>query len=117
MRRRDLLVLGGLGLAAYGLRRITLSTSFEFTEMTSPKGFRRLALGNVSSANAIFAGLEPAEPSNSATLPPARDPCTTLFNSTTNGNVPVAVFTDVNAPIVAALIQYFAILKRLEQSL
>ena len=108
MRRRDLLVIGGLMAAAIAvppvLRR--LPSQMAFTPLPGFDGFRRVQGGAVSSVNVALIGLESRlpEPANPDTVPPG-NPCQALFGpgGWTADRVPVAIFSDFNCPYCKTL--------------
>lgn len=94
--RRDLLVLAGLAGGAYGLGWWIRRPSFDFKDIPSLPGFRRLDVGQVSGGINIFAGLgdDPPEP-----LPEIKDVEAALFQDPpVEGTVRVASFSDYNCP-------------------
>ncbi|ABG29920.1 protein-disulfide isomerase [Roseobacter denitrificans] len=106
MRRRDLLVGGGIVAVAVAippiLRRIP--TDFEFEPLPGFAGFRRITGGSVSAASNPFLGLEPPDPSTPAPQR-AGSPCVALFGPEgwQTGVVPIAIFSDFNCPYCKVL--------------
>jgi len=113
MRRRDLLVIGGLvgtavAIPPYLRRRADV---FEFQPLEGFAGYRRLEWGSISASFDVFAGLsEPAEPYQF----PEPPFCDALFGTTdwTEPSLPVAVFGDVNCPNCAAFESRLARIQR-----
>lgn len=103
MRRRDLLFLGGLIGAAYGLNWWLQRPSFEFHDMATPDGFRRVSLGAVSGTGSVLVGLDVPDPALTTRVRALDDICGTLFYKTARNTVPVAMFTDVQCPYCRVL--------------
>lgn len=107
MRRRDLLVMGGIVGVAVAIPPILrrLPAAFEFQPLEGFPGFRRLAGGAVSGGADPFFGLD----GGTAPSAPAQtgSPCQALFGPDGWGadTVPVAVFSDFNCPYCKVLEQ------------
>jgi 2-hydroxychromene-2-carboxylate isomerase len=108
MRRRDLLVIGGLMAAAVSVPPILrrLPSDFEFEPLPGFDGFRRLQGGATSGVIDPFFGLgERLTDQASVEETPPQNPCTALFGAQGGqpGEVPVAFFTDANCPYCKVL--------------
>lgn len=113
VRRRDLLIAGGVVAAIYGLRALPWDRlpggGPRFTDIEDLPPFRRLEGGGLTSVGtAVLAGIEPA--SNQAAQRRARadamraDPCTALFGpDVPSGMVPIAYFSEFLCPYCRAL--------------
>ncbi|MEO1551281.1 MAG: DsbA family protein [Pseudomonadota bacterium] len=100
--RRLILGLGGLALvwSAVPLVRRAMAPPVQYEMLSDPKGFRKVATGEVSVARGMLVGLDnrpPIEPILDADL------CTVLFQTTPADRVPVAVFSDYNCPFCRVL--------------
>mgnify|MGYP001439598760 FL=1 len=113
MRRRDLLVFGGIVAVIYGLRALPWDRlpgrGPRYADIADLPPFRRLeGSGQTSGATPAFVGLDP--PSEDADQRRARadvvrvDPCPALFgNSGSEGVVPIAYFSEFRCPYCRAL--------------
>ena len=113
VRRRDLLVFGGIVAVIYGLRALPWDRlpgrGPRYADIADLPPFRRLeGSGQTSGATPAFVGLDP--PSEDADQRRARaeavraDPCPALFgNSGSEGVVPSAYFSEVRCPYCRAL--------------
>lgn len=104
MRRRDLLILTGIGLVVVGLPRLTgvLEPKPESRPISGLPGFRRLSTGGgVSGVETVFIGLDPVSAEQKALRAEvAAFPCKAVYGPEgwTPDALPVAVFTDYNCP-------------------
>ena len=113
MRRRDLLVFGGIVALIYGLRALPWDRlpgrGPRYADIADLPPFRRLeGSGQTSGATPAFVGLDP--PSEDADQRRARadvvrvDPCPALFGTDgTPGVVPIAYFSEFRCPYCRAL--------------
>lgn len=108
LRRRDLLIAAGAVGATMVVPRLIglFKPEFTFEPIPGLPGFRRIAGGSVSSAQAVFAGLDPMSGQETRLWQQVtKDPCRAAFGS--GGwdaqTVPVAVFTDYNCPYCPTL--------------
>ncbi|MGC3938087.1 DsbA family protein [Roseobacter sp. EG26] len=105
MRRRDLLVVGGLMAVAIAIPPILRrqQPDFEFVELAGMPGFRRLERGSISAAPDLFAGLRtPEEVAADGRL--TGNLCGSVFpDAPPAGKLPVAVFSDYYCPYCAVL--------------
>ncbi|MBN8633567.1 MAG: hypothetical protein J0L76_22245, partial [Rhodobacterales bacterium] len=113
MRRRDLLVFGGIVALIYGLRALPWDRlpgrGPRYADIADLPPFRRLeGSGQTSGATPAFVGLDP--PSEDADQRRARadvvrvDPCPALFGThVTPGVVPIAYFSEFRCPYCRAL--------------
>ena len=113
VRRRDLLVLGGIVALIYGLRALPWDRlpgrGPRYADIADLPPFRRLeGGGQTSGATPAFVGLDP--PSEDADQRRARadvvrvDPCPALFGTDgTPGVVPIAYFSELRCPYCRAL--------------
>lgn len=113
IRRRDLLVLGGIVALIYGLRAAPWDRlpwrGPRYVDLPDLPPFRRLEeQGQTSGASAVLAGLEP--PSDDVDQRRARaealraDLCTALFGPATPAEiVPIAYFSEFRCPYCRAL--------------
>lgn len=112
-RRRDLLIVGGVLAAVYGLRALpwdsVLGGGPEYVDVADLPPFRRLATqGNISSASAPFVGIE--APTDNAGARRARAEavrsraCPALFGTDVPDDVvPIAYFSEFRCPFCRAL--------------
>lgn len=109
MRRRELLIIGGVVGTAVAippiLRRIP--SDFEFQPLPGFPGFRRLQSGSFSGRADPFFGLVAENGAVSDMSQPDISPCLALFGPMgwENTTVPVAVFSDFNCPYCKILEQ------------
>ena len=115
VRRRDVLILGGIVTAIYGLRALPweglTGRSLSYVEIEDVPPFRRLkSEGKTSSASVALIGID--GPSDDAEVRRARmealrpDPCPALFGSALTSNaVPIAYFSEFRCPFCRALEQ------------
>lgn len=113
VRRRDLLVFGGIVAFIYGLRALPWDRlpgrGPRYADIADLPPFRRLeGSGQTSGATPAFVGLDP--PSEDADQRRARadvvrvDPCPALFGThVTPGVVPIAYFSEFRCPYCRAL--------------
>lgn len=106
MKRRDLLVVGGLvGLALATpplLRRRAENAAFEFTPIDRLPAFRRLRGGSLSGGGEIaFVGI--GQQRDAVPDIPPDQICATLFDPPPADHLPVAVFTDYYCPYCSGL--------------
>jgi hypothetical protein len=101
MRRRDALVIGAAVAVALAvppvLRR--MPSEFDFEPLPGFDGFRRLGSGPTSGSVSPFAGLGGKLP-EVVDAPMLQPPCLALFGpeDSTEGRLPIAVFSDFNCP-------------------
>ncbi len=110
MRRRDVLVVGGIVAVAVAippiLRRIP--ADFEFEPLPGFAGFRRITGGSISGGIDPFFGLDVQGSTNVAPSPErAASPCVALFGPEgwQPDVVPIAIFSDFNCPYCKVLEQ------------
>lgn len=106
MKRRDLLLLGGVIAVIAGLQGLARrrETEFSFDPLPDLPPYRRLAQGEVSGADPLFVGLEPVSDQRLAYRDAVRaDPAEALFGPVPAGRLPIAVFTDYNCPYCPSL--------------
>lgn len=108
MRRRDLLVIGGIMAAAISIPPVLrrLPSHFEFEPLPGFDGFRRLRGGATSGGVDPFFGLGERLPDQASIEDtPPENPCVALFGAQgwQPGEVPVAFFTDANCPYCKVL--------------
>jgi hypothetical protein len=106
VKRRDLLVVGGLVSLALAtpplLRWRAANGPFEFTPLSGLAPFRRLRAGSLSGARDIaMVGI--GQPNDTTPDIPASDLCSNLFEPAPDGHLPVAVFTDYYCPYCRGL--------------
>lgn len=114
LTRRSVLFGGAVGLAALGylglptIRRLFVGT-FEFENLATPTGFRRIAAREVSSVANPFVGVGPGDgrPSKADVDLILSDVCTALYGKRrfAPGVVPIASFSDYNCPYCRVLTQ------------
>ena len=99
--RRTLLIMGGLAAGALALPQVLRwrAPLPEAVPIRSLPGFSRIQGGAISAGGAGLVGIDrrPAPPDPIIAAIEA-DPAAYLFDDTTPGKVPVAVFSDVNCP-------------------
>ena len=110
MRRRDLLVIGGLRAAAAAVPPILrrLPSDFEFEPLPGFEGFRKMAGGSVSGGIDPFFGVGERLPDQAPLYDPVSvSPCLALFGPEgwTQDRLPIAVFSDFNCPYCKVLEQ------------
>lgn len=103
MRRRDMLVMGGIVATAVAippvLRRIP--ADFDFEPLPGFDGFRRITGGNVSGGIDPFFSIDAAGVSTAPARPASpSSACSALFGTPewTSDAVPIAIFSDFNCP-------------------
>lgn len=105
MRRRDVLIIGGAVAVALSVPRLLRrqDSGFEFSDISSLPGFRRLVQGRLSGGVDMLAGIETSEEAAaSARLP--YNLCRAIFpEPVVPGRLPVAVFSDYYCPYCAIL--------------
>lgn len=121
MRRRELLIIGGVVGTAVAippiLRRIP--SDFEFQPLAGFPGFRRLHSGAVSGGIDPFFGLVAETDPGSDVEQPNISPCLALFGPAgwEKTTVPVAVFSDFNCPYCKILEQHLIDMREADPSI
>lgn len=99
--RRTILILGGLAAGALAVPQVLRHRAAlpEAVPIRHLPGFSRIQSGALSAAGAGLVGIEHrARPSDAVIAQIEADPAAHLFDHPTPGNLPVAVFSDVNCP-------------------
>ena len=111
MRRRDLLIIGGLAAGALSVPRIdaALQPEFTFEPMVRPAGFRQVPFGAISGGTPIaLIGIGDTRPEQPAEDLPDSSACELLFGNVPPGRVPLALFNDyycTYCPTVSRVVQ------------
>ncbi|WP_171054133.1 DsbA family protein [Arenibacterium halophilum] len=112
MRRRDLLIIGGLAAGALSVPKIyaALQPEFTFEPMDRPAGFRQVPFGAISGGNTPIAliGIGDAQPETPADDLTGSAACDLLFGEVPSGRVPLALFNDyycTYCPAVSRVVQ------------
>ncbi|MDU9004136.1 DsbA family protein [Sedimentitalea todarodis] len=108
LRRRDVLIAACAIGATIAVPRVIdlFRPEFTFEPIPGLPGFRSIAGGSMSSAQAVFAGIDPmTEQDARLRQEVAKDPCLAAFGPQpwAGGTVPIAVFTDYNCPYCPTL--------------
>lgn len=108
LRKRDFLIASCAIGATIAVPRLidVFRPDFAFEPIPGLPGFRRVAGGSLSSAQAVFAGIDPVTKQDERLRQEVdKDPCRAAFGpgEWAEGTVPIAVFTDYNCPYCPTL--------------
>jgi len=118
--RRDLLIIGGAAALVLGARQVFLArpAPFDFKALNEPAGFRLLKAGAFSGGDVLFTNLDQPSPEVLALRDAIRrNLAAELFGNVSDGQLPVAVFSDYNCPYCRVISRHLSTLEATDPSL